>query len=441
MTYLRREDALSWGRMVRRPQEVASPRFRGDLAPLLARHPGRSVLPVGLRRSYGDTVLNSGGCLIAMTGLDRFIALDLAAGRIRTEAGTTLSAVLNLIVPHGFFLPVTPGTRFVTMGGAIANDVHGKNHHRAGTFGGHVTRLGLLRSDGSRLEIGPDGNSGLFAATVGGLGLTGVIEWAELALQPIRSSFLDVETAPFGSLSEFWGLADASCATHEHTAAWIDSTAKGPNQGRGIFFRANWSNKGRLVSHRERRRLTVPVELPGWVLNGPGVTLFNRLYAAAGKRRQRRQLQHYDRFLHPLDSIGAWNRLYGRNGFWQYQCVLPPHTMMDGIDALMTEISESGQASFLAVLKTCGSKPSPGLLSFPMEGATLALDFPNRGQRTLELFARLDAIVREGHGRLYAAKDGRIPKEMWRAGYPNLDSFLPHIDPAMGSDFWSRVVP
>lgn len=439
MAYLVRHDVLSWGRIVRTPQRVAAPRFRDELAQLVQARPGTSVLAVGLRRSYGDTVLNTDGGLIVMTGLDRVIAFDPQRGRLRAEVGLSLADIMRLVVPHGLFVPVTPGTRFVTLGGAIANDVHGKNHHGAGTFGRHVARIGLLRSDGGRVEIGPDTGADLFAATVGGLGLTGIIEWAEIDLAPIKSSFLDVEIVPFGNLTEFWQLAAASAVTHEHTVAWIDCAATNGRFGRGIFSRGNWSRDGGLTLHDDRQWLGVPLEAPSWPLNSLSVTLFNRLYYAAQKRKSGRRRLHYGPFFHPLDAVANWNRLYGRAGFWQYQCVLPLSTMRDGIAALMTEITRSGQGSFLAVLKTFGSLTSPGFLSFPMEGATLALDFPNRGERTLRLFTRLDAIVREGRGRLYAAKDGRIPRDMWARGYAALDRYVPQIDPAFASDFWKRV--
>ncbi len=441
MNYMLRNDALSWGRVVRTPQSVASPKFRQDLTALVAEHAGATILPVGLQRSYGDSALNSDGSLISMVGLNRFIALDVAGKKLRAEAGITLSDFLKVIVPHGLFVPVTPGTRFVTLGGAIANDVHGKNHHRAGTIGRYVTKIGLLRGDGARVEIGPDIHNDLFAATVGGLGLTGIIEWAELSLAAIESSQLDVEIVPYGNLSEFWQLAAESSETHEHTVAWIDYSAKGPGFGRGIFSRANWSTQGGLVAHDDNQRLAVPIEAPSGLLNGATINLFNRFYYASQKRKAGVQRQYYAPFFYPLDSILDWNRLYGRRGFWQYQCVVPRQTMKDGIEAIVNEITRSGQGAFLGVLKTCGSLQSPGLLSFPMEGATLALDFQNCGESTLKLFSRLDAIVCEADGRLYAAKDGRIPKDMWLAGYPNLERFVPHVDPAFASDFWRRVAP
>jgi FAD/FMN-containing dehydrogenase len=436
MTYVTRR-ASSWGRVVCSPQHVASPRFISELSALLGAHPGSSILPVGLMRSYGDSVLNSAGGLVNMRGIDRFIEFDVAAGTLRAEAGASLGDIMALIVPHGFFVPVTPGTRFVTLGGAIANDVHGKNHHRTGTIGRHVLRLGLLRSDG-RCIIGPEDSAALFAATIGGLGLTGIIEWAELALCRIPSSFVDVEVVPYSRLDEFWDLTTGSTATHEHTVAWVDCMARGRDFGRGIFSRANWSNDGGRRPHASKPRWRMPFDAPNSLLSRASVSLFNRLYSWAQSGKPRRRM-HYGSFFHPLDAIADWNRLYGRNGFWQYQCVLPPASMKEGIAALLQEISADGEGSFLAVLKTFGDVPSPGLLSFPMPGATLALDFPNRGKSTLRLLSRLDAIVRDSSGRLYAAKDGRMPASIWRAGYPALDQFTRHIDPKLCSDFWRRL--
>ncbi|MGO8951830.1 MAG: FAD-dependent oxidoreductase [Rhodomicrobium sp.] len=441
MTFVQRDDALSWGRVIRRPQRVASPRFKDELTRLLPAQAQETVLPIGLQRSYGDSVLNSEGSLISMAGLDRFIALDTRSGMLRAEAGVTLGEIMRRAVPRGFFLPVTPGTRFVTLGGAIANDVHGKNHHRAGTLGRHVTSFSLLRHDGKAILTPTENGNGLFEATIGGLGLTGLIEWAEIELQPVKSSFVDVDLIAYAGLNEFWDIAEASTATHEHTVAWIDCTARGRSAGRGIFSRGNWSAEGGLSVHSGRQRLGVPAAAPDGLLNWLTVKLFNEAYYAVQKRKAGALHQHYSQFFHPLDGLANWNRLYGGRGFWQYQCAVAPLEMKDAIAALLAEIASSGQGSFLAVLKTCGALRSPGMLSFPMEGATLALDFPNRGAQTLKLFTRLDAIVREAGGRLYAAKDGRIPKEMWAAGYPALGRFLTHADPKFASDFWRRVAP
>lgn len=439
--YVLRHDAMSWGRVVRTPQHVASPRFEDELPGLVAARPGGTVLPVGCRRSYGDSALNSDGSLLAMTGLDRFIAIDTAKGTLRAEAGITLAEIARRTVPLGFFVPVMPGTGFVTLGGAIANDVHGKNHHRAGTFGCHVTRLCLLRGDGSRIEAGPDIDTELFAATIGGLGLTGVIEWAEIKLLPVPGAWLDVESVAFDTLDEFWPLAEASVASHENTVSWIDATANARRSGHGIFFRANWRHDTEPAGERRGRALGVPFEAPGWLLNGVTVGAFNRLYDVVQKRKASPRRESHVSFFNPLDGIADWNRLYGRNGLRQYQCVVPLSAMKDAVATLLRKIVQDGRGSVLAVLKTFGAAASPGFLSFPMEGATLTLDFPNRGDDVLRLFSCFDAIVREARGRLYAAKDGRAPKEMWVAGYPELARFARQIDPAFASDFWRRVAP
>lgn len=438
--YVLRHDAMSWGRVVRTPQRVASPRFADELPGLVAARPDGTVLPVGCQRSYGDSALNSNGGLLAMTGLDRFIELNTATGILRAQAGITLAEIARRTVPLGFFVPVMPGTGFVTLGGAIANDVHGKNHHRAGTFGRHVTRLGLLRGDGSRVEAGPDTNAEPFAATVGGLGLTGIIEWAEIRLAQVPGAWLDVESVAFDRLDEFWPLAEASVASHENTVSWIDATANTRRSGRGIFFRANWRHDIEPAV-KGRRALSVPFEAPRWLLNGVATQAFNRLYDAAQRRKASPRRESYVTFFNPLDGIANWNRLYGRRGLRQYQCVVPPVAMKDAVPALLREIVQGGQGSVLAVLKTFGAVASPGLLSFPREGATLTLDFPNRGEDVLRLFSRFDAVVREAGGRLYAAKDGRMPKEMWATGYPELARFARQVDPAFASDFWRRVAP
>jgi FAD/FMN-containing dehydrogenase len=436
MTYAKR-DVTSWGRVVSNKQWVASPQFRVELADLLTSRTGESVLAAGLHRSYGDCSLNRDGSLIAMTRLDRLMNFEPQSGHLRAEAGISFDKILRFIVPHGFFIPVTPGTRYITLGGAIANDIHGKNHHRMGTIGRHVTRLGLLRSEGGRIEATPTENSELFAATVGGLGLTGIIEWVEIALTSIRSSFLKVEATAFGSLDEFWDLADRYALAQEHTVAWIDCA--GSAAGRGIFSGADWLSDGELLAHRQHHPVRLPFSAPSWLLNKTSVQAFNTLYYAIQKHRAGRSRRHYCPVFYPLDAIGGWNRLYGSKGFWQYQCVLPTRTMRDAIAALIMCISRNGQGSFLSVLKTFGDAVSPGLLSFPMQGATFALDFPNCGARTEDLFARLDDIVREAGGRIYPAKDARMPGAMWRAGYPALDRFSKYVDPHFNSDFWRRV--
>ena len=429
----------SWGRVKRQRNDVARPRFSDEIARLMAENVP-SLLGIGLGRSYGDSALNARGSLVDMTALDRIIAFDPQTGLIRADAGLTLGELLRVTVPHGYFLPTTPGTRFVTLGGAVANDVHGKNHHTAGTFGASVTRIGLYRSDRGLVEIAPSEESELFAATVAGLGLTGLIAWVELKLAPIGSAWLSAVTTAFSGYDEFMALARASTATAEHTVAWIDCTSAGRKGGtRGLFSRANWLTDGHLEPHRDSAARSLPVELPALAINPWTLKAFNTLYYTAGALKSGRRRVHYAPFFYPLDQLRNWNRAYGRRGFYQYQCVVPYADADRAIPEMLTEIAGSGQGSCLAVLKTFGCKVSPGLMSFPREGVTLALDFPNRSAATHLLFERLDAIVSTAHGRLYPAKDGRMPAAMFRAGFPALDQFSKQIDPKFQSDFWRRM--
>lgn len=397
----------------------------------------RPLLAVGNRRSYGDSCQNQGGSVLDARGLDRFIAFDPATGVLRCEAGVLLDDILRLVVPAGWFLPVTPGTRFVTVGGAVANDVHGKNHHRAGSLGRHVRRLELLRSDGRRIECGGGEASALFSATIGGLGLTGLITWVELQLTAAASPWLNVETLRFHSLAEFFALSAESSERFEHTVAWIDCLAPAHSRGRGLLSRANPCTGLADGPARPRRRWRVPLTPPFPVLAGAGLRGFNRLWFHRPVRRH--ATRHYLPFFYPLDGIGEWNRLYGRKGFLQHQCVVPPAASAEAIAELLDAIAERGTGSFLAVLKTFGTLPSPGLLSFPRPGTTLALDFPFRGQSTLDLLSRLDAIVADAGGAVYPAKDARMSSRHFRQFFPAWDTFATHIDPAFSSSFWRRV--
>lgn len=437
---IHRRDFASWGRVLRAGHDVAFPHWRDELSPLV-RSVGlhRRLLAVGLRRSYGDSPLNPDGAVIDMTGLNRAISFDPEKRRLRAEAGISFDALLQLLIPKGFFPPVTPGTRYVTLGGAVANDVHGKNHERAGTLGRWVRRFGLLRSDGEEREFDCADQTGLFAATIGGLGLTGVITWVEFEVTSIASARMDVEIIPFANADEFFQIAAKGPGDFDHTVAWVDCMAKGGSLGRGIYIRGRHSAADHLEVATDRVKVGVPFEFPQWVLNKWTVGLFNALYYLNNRRQAGHSTTNYASFFYPLDSIRDWNRIYGRRGMYQYQSVVPPQSAQDATKAMLREISNAGQGSFLAVLKMFGSLPSPGLLSFPREGTTLALDFPNHGASTLALMERLDAIVAEAGGRLYVAKDGRMPAHMFRAGYPQWEKFRDYVDPRFSSRFWARV--
>lgn len=430
---------MSWGRTVRPRHRVARPAFRDELDSLVKSAAGgpNGVLGIGLRRSYGDSGLNADGALIDASRLDRLIAFDPATGILHAEAGLSLRQLLDFAIPRGFFLPVTPGTTFVTLGGTVANDVHGKNHSCNGTIGRWIRQIGLLRSDGTHLRLTSEDNSELFAATIGGLGLTGMITDVAIELLPIHSGDMDTETIAFSSLEDFFDLTESSLVDFEHTVAWIDFHA---GAGRGIFTRANHARSGALTA-QAKSGPTIPFDFPEFVLNSLSMRAFNALYFHKNRISAGRHTLPYNNFFYPLDTLGDWSRIYGRRGMIQYQCVLPPNTARTGTIELLRLISASGQASFLAVLKTFGPLASPGMLSFPMEGTTLALDFPNRGERTLALLDSLDHVVKEAGGRLYAAKDVRIPKDLFLDGFPQMKQFLPHIDPAFSSSFWRRVRP
>lgn len=426
----------SWGRYPRVAQRRLAIGDRG--APLPAAE--GLLLPYGNGRSYGDSCLNAGGTVLATRGLDRFIAFDPACGVLRCEAGVLLDEILALVVPQGWFLPVTPGTRFVTVGGAIANDVHGKNHHRAGTFGHHVRRFELLRSDGSRRECSAQDNADWFGATIGGLGLTGLMTWVELQLRRIANPWIVGETLRFRSLAEFARLSQAADADHEYTVAWIDCAAA-PGT-RGLFMRGNHAPA--LPAARPAaaaRRLRVPFTPPLSLIGGPTLRAFNALYyhrPVGG--RGRAAVSHYEPFFYPLDGILDWNRVYGPRGFLQYQCAVPVVGGLEALDEVLGRIAASGTGSFLAVLKQFGALESPGWLSFPRPGFTLALDFPNRGPATFVLLDRLDEIVAAAGGALYPAKDARMSGALFRAAYPAWERFAAYIDPRFSSSFWRRVM-
>ena len=423
----------SWGQLPARA--AREERWWTDRAAALP-EPASTLLAYGNGRSYGDVCLNGDATLLHTRGMDRFIAFDPASGVLRCEAGVLLSEILDLFVPRGWFLPVTPGTRFITLGGAIANDVHGKNHHRAGSFGCHVRCFELLRSDGLRRLCSPHENSEWFAATIGGLGLTGLITWVEIELRPIAGTGIAVENTRFNGLDEFFSLNAAAEAGHEYTVAWIDCLAAMP---RGILMAGDHASPGDVAGRPgEPLRLPFPPpKLPFSLINDLSLRAFNQLYYH--RRLSMKSVMHYAPFFYPLDSIAHWNRLYGRQGFFQYQFVLPLAARA-ALAEVLRDIAASGQGSFLAVLKTFGAAQSPGLLSFPMPGVTLALDFPNRGNTTLALFDRLDAIVGAAGGRLYAAKDARMSGDFFQRSNPRLDAFLPFIDAKFSSDFARRVL-
>jgi FAD/FMN-containing dehydrogenase len=428
------DDYASWGRHPKLPQRAVRLNWRSAGWPTVA----APALPRGNGRSYGDSCLSDGGTLLDARGLDRFIAFDAVAGRLACESGVLLGDILDLVLPKGWFLPVVPGTRLVTVGGAIANDIHGKNHHARGSFGNHVTSLELLRSDGRRIVCGPTKEPEWFAATVGGLGLTGLITRAELQLIPVAGPWLEVETIRFANLDAFFALAAEADRSHEYTVAWIDCLARGRYLGRGLFYRATHApdpNNGRIPP--PSRTVRIPIAPPVSVFNAATLRPLNALYYL--RPRPRRTVQHYLPYFFPLDSTLEWNRLYGPLGFLQHQCVVPHPAAPTSVAAILDEVATSGTGSLLAVLKTFGTVASRGWLSFPRPGTTLALDFPFRGQETLALLDRIDRIVMAAGGRVYPAKDARMSGDVFRQSFPRWVEVEAMRDPGIASAFWRRV--
>lgn len=426
----------SWGRLDAPPHETIPLSIPEQVAKTLAGS-AKPGLAFGMGRSYGDVCLNPHGTLWMTAGMDHLIGFNEENGRLICEAGVLLRDIQRLTIPRGWILPVTPGTQIVTVGGAIANDVHGKNHHILGSFGDHVRRIRLARTDGSVIECGPELQREWFCATVGGLGLTGVVIEAELQLRRVAGPWLNTETIPYANLDEFFALADESEAGWEQTVSWIDCLS-GANS-RGIFLRANPSSTSQGKTPKARK-LSMPFVPPLSLVNGLSLRPFNAAYYHLNQRRAGRGVAHYEPFSYPLDNILEWNRMYGPRGFYQYQSVVPRAVGRDAVQSMLKAISDAGEGSFLAVLKTFGDRQPIGMLSFPQPGVTLALDFPNRGERTLRLLERLDAIVREAGGRLYPAKDARMPRDLFESGYPRAQEFHTYRDPGISSGLSRRLL-
>lgn len=398
------------------------------------------VLAHGNGRSYGDVALNNNGVVISTTHLNRFMEFDAENGILMCESGCLLSDILSFCVPTGWMLPVVPGTKFITVGGAIANDVHGKNHHKRGTFGFHLKQIAVMRSTGETIQCSLTKNSEFFSATIGGIGLTGLILWAEIQLMPITSSYLSVTTQSFYGIKEFIALSNAAEKTHEFTVAWLDCQSSGKNFARGLLMKANFCSDHHFAKKPARQKMTAPFFMPSCLLNSFTMRTFNHLYFYSGAANQSEKIIHYDAFFFPLDAIHHWNKIYGKRGFYQYQCVVPMETGVETIMALLNKIVESKQGSFLSVLKVLGDQPSVGILSFPMPGITLALDFPNQGDKTIQLLNALDTMVIEAKGRVYLAKDARLNAAQFHAYYEkNWEKFLTHKDVGFSSSLFERV--
>jgi len=427
----------SWGRYPTYAGKVLPLNWQSDFPSVTAGlHNG--ALPVGMGRSYGDVCLLKDGNLLLTTAMNRLISFDPLTGLLTAEAGITLAQILDFAVPRGFFLPVTPGTKYVTLGGAIANDIHGKNHHSAGTFGCHVPQFELVRSDGSRKLCSPTENPDLYAATIAGLGLTGLITWASLQLKPIVSRLIDYEGIQFHGIDEFLALTEQA-KDIEYTVSWVDVTSTGSNFCRGIFMQGDHSSRAAELTPSPEPKLVFPFEAPGFALNSMSVSLFNTAFFHKQIHKRVVALQDYEPFFYPLDKVLHWNRMYGKGGLLQFQYAIPWDNARDGTVAVLREVAKSGLASFLAVLKAFGDVPSPGMMSFPKPGITLALDFPIKADKSFPLFNRLAEMVRELGGRLYPAKDAAMTAEQFQTFYPQWQQFAHYRDPLLTSSFWERV--
>ncbi|MBZ5677951.1 MAG: FAD-binding oxidoreductase [Acidobacteriia bacterium] len=393
-----------------------------------------SFLPHGMGRSLGDSCLNDSNALLMTRGLNRIIAFDPLGGRLVAEAGITFDAILRFSIPQGWFLPVTPGTRFVSLGGAVANDVHGKNHHCAGTFGHHVVRFELRRSDGSRLLCSADENADWFRATIGGLGLTGLTEWVEVQLKPITNSCMDSEIIRYRDVDEFYALNAESLDKYEYAVSWAD-TLSSKGLGRGLFMRGNHNQD----SERKTRKaptgpyINIPGIFPFSLLNRGTLKIFNSVFYNARPARKTAVVPIRP-FFYPLDMIGAHHHIYGPRGMMQWQGLIPSR---EAVREVLTTSADVG-GSFLTVMKVMGDQPPAGLLSFSGAGVTIALDFPY-SRHALETLPRLDEIVAAAGGRLYPAKDARMSGANFRKYFPQWQELLPFIDPRFSSSFWRRV--
>jgi FAD/FMN-containing dehydrogenase len=412
-----------WGRYRSAECILSEPSDVRQLVDLLPHLP--AMIARGNGRSYGDSSLSTSR-VVGMRRLDHMLAFDPVAGVLTCEAGTLLSDIIDALLPRGWFPPVTPGTKLVTIGGLIASDVHGKNHHGAGSFCDHLLSFDLVLGDGRIVTCSKGENVDLFAATCGGMGLTGVILRATFKLLAVETSKIRQRTVVAANLDEAISVFDASHNV-TYSVAWIDCLSDGRRLGRSIIFLGEHariadlpaSDRGTPFARAHRNPKTIPIDFPAFVLSRPAVRLFNAAYVRA--HRAGTTLVDFDPYFYPLDAIHDWNRLYGRRGFVQYQPVLPLAESREGLHRLLTEIAKTGQTSFLAVLKRMGPQ-SFGMMSFPLPGYTFALDFPAT-PRNLALLDRLDAIVREHGGRVYLAKDARTSPAMIEAGYPRLPQF------------------
>ncbi|KRD48832.1 FAD-binding oxidoreductase [Ensifer sp. Root278] len=431
------QDHESWGRLDNRARPAISP---DDYEDRLGKLEAEGYLPFGNGRSYGDSCHNDRGTLIESRRHGRIIAFDPGTGMMTCEAGVTLREVLERAIEHRFFLPVTPGTALVTVGGALANDVHGKNHHARGTFGNHVTGFTLLRSNGDRLTCSPGENAELYAATIGGMGLTGLILTVDLQLMKVPSPHVQQHAIRFDNLDQYFALVDRVDEEHEYSVAWIDQLATGARTGRGVLLAGDHADGScELPDIPKGLKLSVPFTPPFNLLNRATLKAFNEYYFRKEKSGETVATVPWTSYFYPLDAIGAWNRLYGPRGLYQHQSVYPAERAPEITAQLMETARRAGHASFLTVLKRFGDIGSRGVLSFPRPGFTLTLDFANQGERTVKLLDALDRIVVEAGGAVNPYKDARMSPQVFEMSFPSWRKIEALRDPALVSNFWKRT--
>ena len=426
---------LSWGNIHKFKNELSYPRYAEDINFNLNK---KNYTFYGNGRSYGDVCLNNNGDLINTKFLKRIRFCDWKKGIIEAEAGITFDEILKISVPNGWFLQVTPGTKYVTLGGAIANDVHGKNHHKVGSFGSCIKKIGIIKTNGKKSILSKNKNYNLFKLTISGLGLTGFIEWANIKLIPIKSTTMKVENIRFDNLDEYFKVNKAS-NRWPYTVAWFDNFKKGNYLGRGVFTRGFFLKDNKFKVHSSKKLITIPKKFPSFLLNNYFIKLFNKLYWSRPSANKE-FYTHYDNFFYPLDKIKNWNNLYGERGFYQFQCIFPEKFSKEGIKEILSKIKKHKMMSFLAVLKTHKKETSPGLNSFCMKGTSIAMDIANKdGNKTYKLLKDLEKSVIKFSGKIYPAKDSTMSSKTYKKCYPNWIKLHKFKDPNLNSLFWKRV--
>ncbi|MGX1271919.1 FAD-binding protein [Streptomyces phaeoluteigriseus] len=416
-----------WGRTAPSTARLIRPRTYEEAVTAVRDSGTRGSIPRGLGRAYGDAAQNAGGAVLDMTGLDRVHVIDVAGGSVLCDAGVSLHHLMEVLLPLGWFVPVTPGTRYVTVGGAIGADIHGKNHHVSGSFSRHVVSLELLTADGTVRTVRP--GTALFDATAGGMGLTGVILTATVRLQPVDTTLMCVDTERATDLDDLMARLTATDHRYRYSVAWIDLLARGAATGRAVLTRGDHAPLAALpararsapLSFRPARLPAAPAYVPEGLLTRRTVGLFNELWYRRAPRARTGELQRLSAFFHPLDGVPHWNRVYGRGGFVQYQFVVG-HGREETLRRIVGRIARRRCPSFLAVLKRFG-EADPGWLSFPVPGWTLALDIPANLPGLGAFLDELDAEVAAAGGRVYLAKDSRLRPDLLAAMYPRLEDF------------------